>query len=72
MLIVYQKLKLEKTLMLGRTEGRRRRGQGQRMRWSGSISDSVDMNLSKLQETVEDRGAWHAAVHGVAELEMTE
>ena len=52
--------------MLGKTEGRQRRGQRQRMRWSGSIGDSVDMNLSKLQETVEDRGAWRAAVHGVA------
>ena len=58
--------------MLGRTEGRRRRGQGQRMRWSGSISDSVDMNLSKLQETVEDRGAWSAAVHELTESDATE
>ena len=56
---------LEKTLMLGRTEGRRRRGQ-QRMRWLDSITDLVDMNLSKLQEVVEDRGAWPAAVHRVA------
>ena len=55
---------LEKTLMLGRIEGRRRRGQ-QRMRWLDSIIDSVDMNLSKLQEVVRDRGAWHAAVHGI-------
>ena len=54
---------LEKTLMLGKIEGRRRRGQ-QRMRWLDSITDSTDMNLSKLQEIVEDRGAWHSAVHG--------
>ena len=51
--------------MLGKIEGRRRRRQ-QRMRWLDSIIDSVDMNLRKLQEMVEDRGAWHAAVHGVA------
>ena len=54
----------EKTLMLGRSEGKRR-GQ-QRMRWLDRITNSVDMNLSKLQKTVEDRGAWHAAVHEVA------
>ena len=56
---------LEKTLMLGKIKGKRRRGQ-QKMRWLDSITDSVDMNLSKSREIVKDRGAWHAAVHGAA------
>ena len=60
---------LEKTLMLGKTEGQRRIGQ-QRMRWLDSITDSVGTNLSKLWEIVEDRDAWHAAVHGVTKSQM--
>ena len=55
---------LEKTLMLGKTEGKRRRGQ-QRMSWFDSVTDSNDMNLNKLQKTMKDREAWHAAVHWV-------
>ena len=64
--LIHRTNSLEKTLMLRKIEGkRRRRQQQQRIRWLDTIIDSMDINLSKLQETVEDRGAWSAAVHGI-------
>ena len=62
---------LEKTMMLGKIKGRRRR-EWQRLKWLDSITDSIDLSLSKLWEVVKDREAWHAVVHRVTELDMTE
>ena len=67
--LMYRADSLEKTLTLGEIEGKRRRG-WQRMRWLDSITDSMDMNSSKLRDIVKDRGAWRAAAHGVAKTEQ--
>ena len=68
--LIWRADSLEKTLMLGKTKGKRRRGR-QRMRWSDRITDSGDMSLSKLLEIVKDREAWHDSVYGITELDMT-